>query len=112
MTEQPDYDRETFVNKAEPVLAQQAKHFSALQQKTACHCKYRLFGKKKKKFCLFLHNQYIALNKTAEESELQAASLKHEKVSGRVQQRQAKILNFFKEPWFLKTECVNVRSKV
>uniref|UniRef100_A0A8C4L3Q5 Kinesin-like protein n=1 Tax=Equus asinus TaxID=9793 RepID=A0A8C4L3Q5_EQUAS len=31
MTEQPDYDLETFVNKAESALAQQAKHFSALQ---------------------------------------------------------------------------------
>lgn len=31
MTEQPDYDLETFVNKAEAGLAQQAKHFSALQ---------------------------------------------------------------------------------
>ncbi|KAM5266469.1 kinesin-like protein KIF2C isoform 3-T3 [Hipposideros larvatus] len=31
MTEQPDYDLETFVNKAEAALAQQAKHFSALQ---------------------------------------------------------------------------------
>ncbi|XP_036925549.1 kinesin-like protein KIF2C isoform X1 [Sturnira hondurensis] len=31
MTEQPDYDLETFVNKAESTLAQQAKHFSALQ---------------------------------------------------------------------------------
>lgn len=111
MTEQPDYDRETFVNKAEPVLSQQAKHFSALQQKTASvtaniDCLVKNF------FCLFLHNQYIALNKTAEESELQAAILKHEKVSGQVQQRQAKILNFFKAPWFLKTECVNIRSKV
>ncbi|KAB1269380.1 Kinesin-like protein KIF2C [Camelus dromedarius] len=31
MTEQPDYDLETFVNKAECALAQQAKHFSALR---------------------------------------------------------------------------------
>nr|XP_035137332.2 kinesin-like protein KIF2C [Callithrix jacchus] len=31
MTEQPDYDLENFVNKAESALAQQAKHFSALQ---------------------------------------------------------------------------------
>ncbi|KAM5322563.1 kinesin-like protein KIF2C isoform 2-T2 [Glossophaga mutica] len=31
MTEQPDYDLETFVNKAESALAQQAKHFSALR---------------------------------------------------------------------------------
>uniref|UniRef100_A0A8C0KVC1 Kinesin-like protein n=1 Tax=Canis lupus dingo TaxID=286419 RepID=A0A8C0KVC1_CANLU len=31
MTEQPDYDLETFVNKAESVMIQQAKHFSALQ---------------------------------------------------------------------------------
>ena len=31
MAEQPDYDLETFVNKAECALAQQAKHFSALQ---------------------------------------------------------------------------------
>ncbi|XP_004461311.1 kinesin-like protein KIF2C isoform X2 [Dasypus novemcinctus] len=31
MTEQPDYDLETFVNKAESALAEQAKHFSALQ---------------------------------------------------------------------------------
>ncbi|KAK2493296.1 hypothetical protein MC885_001198 [Smutsia gigantea] len=31
MMEQPDYDLETFVNKAESALAQQAKHFSALQ---------------------------------------------------------------------------------
>lgn len=31
MTEQPDYDLETFVNKTESALAQQAKHFSALQ---------------------------------------------------------------------------------
>lgn len=31
MTEQPDYDLETFVNKAEAGLAQQTKHFSALQ---------------------------------------------------------------------------------
>ncbi|XP_053431946.1 kinesin-like protein KIF2C isoform X1 [Nycticebus coucang] len=31
MTEQPDYDLETFVNKAEFALAQQAKHFSALR---------------------------------------------------------------------------------
>ncbi|KAM5291444.1 LOW QUALITY PROTEIN: kinesin-like protein KIF2C [Glossophaga mutica] len=31
LTEQPDYDLETFVNKAESALAQQAKHFSALQ---------------------------------------------------------------------------------
>ncbi|XP_004598982.2 kinesin-like protein KIF2C isoform X1 [Ochotona princeps] len=31
MTEQPDYDLETFVNKAESALAQQAKHCSALQ---------------------------------------------------------------------------------
>ncbi|KAM9242305.1 kinesin-like protein KIF2C isoform 2-T2 [Dugong dugon] len=31
MTEQPDYDLETFVNKAESALAKQAKHFSALQ---------------------------------------------------------------------------------
>ncbi|CAD7669754.1 unnamed protein product [Nyctereutes procyonoides] len=31
MTEQPDYDLETFVNKAESVMVQQAKHFSALQ---------------------------------------------------------------------------------
>ncbi|XP_045440715.1 kinesin-like protein KIF2C isoform X6 [Pipistrellus kuhlii] len=31
MTEQPDYDLETFVNKTEAALAQQAKHFSALQ---------------------------------------------------------------------------------
>ncbi|XP_060062001.1 kinesin-like protein KIF2C isoform X1 [Erinaceus europaeus] len=31
MTEQPDYDLETFVNKAESALAQQSKHFSALQ---------------------------------------------------------------------------------
>ncbi|XP_022352865.1 kinesin-like protein KIF2C isoform X2 [Enhydra lutris kenyoni] len=31
MTEQPDYDLETFVNKAESALIQQAKHFSALQ---------------------------------------------------------------------------------
>ena len=33
MTEQPDYDLETFVNKAESVMIQQAKHFSALQGK-------------------------------------------------------------------------------
>ncbi|XP_008697528.1 kinesin-like protein KIF2C isoform X2 [Ursus maritimus] len=31
MTEQPDYDLETFVNKAESALVQQAKHFSALR---------------------------------------------------------------------------------
>ncbi|XP_010846117.1 PREDICTED: kinesin-like protein KIF2C isoform X2 [Bison bison bison] len=31
MAEQPDYDLETFVNKAECALAQQAKHFSALR---------------------------------------------------------------------------------
>ncbi|XP_015978992.2 kinesin-like protein KIF2C isoform X2 [Rousettus aegyptiacus] len=31
MTEQPDYDLETFVNKAESALSQQAKHFSALR---------------------------------------------------------------------------------
>ncbi|KAM7099867.1 kinesin-like protein KIF2C isoform 2-T2 [Molossus nigricans] len=31
MTEQPDYDLETFVNKTESALTQQAKHFSALQ---------------------------------------------------------------------------------
>ncbi|XP_067581994.1 kinesin-like protein KIF2C isoform X2 [Pseudorca crassidens] len=31
MAEQPDYDLETFVNKAECALAQQTKHFSALQ---------------------------------------------------------------------------------
>ncbi|XP_049735058.1 kinesin-like protein KIF2C isoform X2 [Elephas maximus indicus] len=31
MTEQPDYDLETFVNKAESALAKQAKHFSVLQ---------------------------------------------------------------------------------
>uniref|UniRef100_A0A8C5LEN5 Kinesin-like protein n=1 Tax=Jaculus jaculus TaxID=51337 RepID=A0A8C5LEN5_JACJA len=31
MTEQPDYALETFVNKAESVLTQQTKHFSALQ---------------------------------------------------------------------------------
>ncbi|XP_021106436.1 kinesin-like protein KIF2C isoform X2 [Heterocephalus glaber] len=31
MTEQPDYDLETFVNKAESALDQQAKHFEALQ---------------------------------------------------------------------------------
>ncbi|XP_077006014.1 kinesin-like protein KIF2C isoform X2 [Tamandua tetradactyla] len=31
MTEQPDYDLETFVNKAESALAEQAKHFSALR---------------------------------------------------------------------------------
>ncbi|CAD7675634.1 unnamed protein product [Nyctereutes procyonoides] len=30
MTEQPDYDLETFVNKAESAVIQQAKHFSAL----------------------------------------------------------------------------------
>lgn len=84
----------------------------SLQQKTASVTANIDCLVKKKKFCLFLHNQYIALNKTAEESELQAAILKHEKVSGRVQQRQAKILNFFKAPWFLKTECVNIRSKV
>lgn len=35
MTDQPDYDLETFVNKAESALSQQAKqakHFSALQE--------------------------------------------------------------------------------
>ncbi|XP_052033079.1 kinesin-like protein KIF2C isoform X2 [Apodemus sylvaticus] len=32
MTDQPDYDLETFVNKAESALAQQAKHFSALRE--------------------------------------------------------------------------------
>ncbi|KAM6173461.1 kinesin-like protein KIF2C isoform 2-T2 [Erethizon dorsatum] len=32
MTEQPDYDLETFVNRAESALAQQAKHFAALQE--------------------------------------------------------------------------------
>ncbi|XP_047728989.1 kinesin-like protein KIF2C isoform X2 [Prionailurus viverrinus] len=31
MTEQPDYDLETFVNKTESALVQQAKHFSALR---------------------------------------------------------------------------------
>uniref|UniRef100_A0A8C0W5T6 Kinesin-like protein n=1 Tax=Castor canadensis TaxID=51338 RepID=A0A8C0W5T6_CASCN len=31
MTEQPDYDLETFVNKAESALTQQTKHFSALR---------------------------------------------------------------------------------
>ncbi|KAM5291457.1 LOW QUALITY PROTEIN: kinesin-like protein KIF2C [Glossophaga mutica] len=31
LTEQPEYNLETFVNKAESALAQQAKHFSALQ---------------------------------------------------------------------------------
>ncbi|XP_010608443.1 kinesin-like protein KIF2C isoform X2 [Fukomys damarensis] len=31
MTEQPDYDLETFVNKAESALDQQAKHYAALQ---------------------------------------------------------------------------------
>lgn len=36
MTEQPDYDLETFVNKAEAGLAQQAKHFSALQGGYSC----------------------------------------------------------------------------
>lgn len=38
MTKKPDYDLETFVNKAESALAQQAKHFSALQDviKTLC----------------------------------------------------------------------------
>ncbi|GAB1288803.1 Kinesin-like protein KIF2C [Apodemus speciosus] len=32
MTDQPDYDLETFVNKAESALTQQAKHFSALRE--------------------------------------------------------------------------------
>ncbi|XP_021489075.1 kinesin-like protein KIF2C [Meriones unguiculatus] len=32
MTDQPDYDLETFVNKAEFALAQQAKHFSSLRE--------------------------------------------------------------------------------
>ncbi|CAO2588653.1 Kinesin-like protein KIF2C [Lemmus lemmus] len=32
MTDQPDYDLETFVNKAESALAQQTKHFSALRE--------------------------------------------------------------------------------
>lgn len=36
MTEQPDYDLETFVNKAELALDQQAKHFSALQGGCGC----------------------------------------------------------------------------
>lgn len=31
MTDEPDYDLETFVNKAESALVQQTKHFSALQ---------------------------------------------------------------------------------
>ncbi|EHA99134.1 Kinesin-like protein KIF2C [Heterocephalus glaber] len=31
MTEQPEYDLETFVNKVESALDQQAKHFTALQ---------------------------------------------------------------------------------
>lgn len=31
MTDEPDYDLETFVNKAESALAQQTKHFSALR---------------------------------------------------------------------------------
>lgn len=35
MTEQPNYDWETFVNKADSALAQQAKHFSPLWQETA-----------------------------------------------------------------------------
>nr|prf mitotic centromere-associated kinesin [Cricetulus griseus] len=32
MTDQPDYDLETFVNKAESALTQQTKHFSALRE--------------------------------------------------------------------------------
>ncbi|XP_049987881.1 kinesin-like protein KIF2C isoform X2 [Alexandromys fortis] len=32
MTDEPDYDLETFVNKAESALAQQTKHFSALRE--------------------------------------------------------------------------------
>lgn len=41
MTDQPDYDLETFVNKAEFALAQQAKHFSSLRGGCCCCSQHR-----------------------------------------------------------------------